>query len=85
MDRRDIEAFVQRDRCAVARLKLEHWAARQRETEGLATMHAGHALFEHARRLRPDLTDARSREADLQHHVELKHKIDQAAHAFSLP
>jgi len=84
MEREHLEAFIQRDRAAVERLKREYWVEQFRQHGGLATMRSGHLLFEHARSLRPDFPGQRAREADLEHHVELKRMLDRTADALSL-
>jgi hypothetical protein len=78
VDPADIRAFARRDRVAVARLKLEHWSRRCRESDGQATLEAGHALYEHARQVRPDFPTEQERAEDLAHHVALKQLLDRA-------
>jgi hypothetical protein len=51
----DLRAFARRDRAPVEQLEREHWAREFREHGGLATLRAGQALYEYARRVRPDL------------------------------
>ena len=83
MDREAIRAFVQRDRAAVEALKQAHHARRFQERGAAAGWQAGQALWDHARRVRPDWPTARDRAEDLAHHVELKRRLDRAAHAFT--
>ncbi len=81
MDPADLRAFARRDRSTVEQEKREHWAREFREHGGLATLRAGHALYEYARRVRPDLPTERDRAEDLAHHVALKRLLDRASHA----
>jgi len=82
VDREAVRAFVGRDRDAVAALKRAYHAERFRERGAAAGFAAGQALREHARRVRPDWPTSRDRDADLAHHVELKRRLERAAHAF---
>jgi hypothetical protein len=84
MDAAHLRAFLERDRTEVEREKLAYWARVYREQGFRATLDAGHALYEHARRLRPDFPTNRERDEDLAHHVALKRLIDQVAGAFSV-
>ena len=70
-------------RAPVEQLKREHWAREFREHGGLATLRAGHALYEYARRVRPDLPTERDRTEDLAHHVALKRLLDRASRALA--
>lgn len=74
MDRAAIRAFASRDRTEVAAAKAAWWA--RADTE--ARFRAAHALWEHARRVRPDWPTADDRAADLAHHVRLKSLLDRA-------
>lgn len=82
MDRDAIRAFVARDRDRVAALKRDHHAKRYRESRGTSGLDAARALWEHARKVRPDWPTARDRDEDFAQHVALKRRIDRAAHAF---
>lgn len=84
MDPADLRAFARRDRAPVEELKREHWAREFREYGGLATMRAGHALYEYARLVRPDLPTERDRAEDLAHHVALKQLLDRASRALAV-
>jgi len=83
VDRDDIRAFVDRDRTRVETAKRQHHARRFRESNGTAGVEAGSALWEYARRVRPDWPTARDRHEDLAHHIALKQRLDRAAHGFS--
>ncbi len=83
MDPAHIRAFVGRNHSLVEEAKHEHWAKVFREQGGLATMRAGHALYEHARRVRPDLPTERDRAEDLAHHIALKSLLDRASRALT--
>ena len=78
----DARAFVERDWAGLAALKRAHWAERFRAEGAHATLRAATALWEHARRVRPEWPSEQDRAADLAQHVELKRQIDRAAHAF---
>ena len=79
MDPADLRAFARRDRTAVESLKREHSAPRFQEQGGLATLRAGHTLYEYARLLRPDIPRERDRADDLAHHIALKRLLDRAS------
>jgi hypothetical protein len=81
MDPDDLRTFARRDRSAVEQQKREYWARMYRERGGLYTMQVGHALWEYARRVRPDIPTARDRAEDLMHHVALKERLDRASRA----
>ena len=81
MDLDAVRAFALRDRTEVERLKLAHTAELYRRGGSDATVRMARGLFEHARRVRPGFPDERERAADLDHHVRLKRRIDQASHA----
>jgi hypothetical protein len=83
VDREALRAFAGRDRAAVDASKRAYHARRHREGDGSAGFLAGQALWQHARRLRPEWPDSRERDKDLAHHVELKRQLDRAAHALA--
>lgn len=83
MNPADLRAFARRDRPAVEDVKREHWTRRHRE-HGMATLRAGHALYEYARRVRPDIPTERDRAEDLAHHIALKRLLDRASRALAL-
>jgi hypothetical protein len=68
----------------IATPALGPWARAFREHGFRVTLDAGHALFEHARRLRPDFPTERDRAEDLAHHVALKRLLDRARRAFTV-
>jgi hypothetical protein len=80
----DLRAFARRDRAAVEALKRQHWARQFREHGGLATLRAGHDLYEYARRVRPDIPTERDRADDLAHHIALKRLLDRASRALAV-
>ena len=84
MNPADIREFARRPRVAVEEAKLDHWAAVSRSTAGLATFDAGHALFEHVRRVTPEWPSSEQRAEDLAHHVQLKRLTDACSHAFTV-
>lgn len=84
MDPADLRAFARRDRSAVEQLKRDYWARQFREQGGMVTLRAGHALYDYARRVRPDLPTERDRAEDFAHHVALKRMLDRASRAFAL-
>ena len=79
----DIRAFVTRDRAAVRDADASHWAAEFKERGPAATIAASRALWEHARRIRPDWPTADDSDRDLAEHLRLKRLLDRAAHAFA--
>jgi hypothetical protein len=78
VDPADIRAFLGRDRASVEALKRRYWASRYR------TLGAAHELYAQLRAARPDYPGARARAADLAHHLELRRKLDRAAHGLAL-
>ena len=74
MDPAAIRAFVFRDRDVVAAAKAAWWAKADRSV----AMRVSWALWEHARRVRPDWPSAQERADDLDAHVRMKAMIDQA-------
>jgi hypothetical protein len=60
VDPRAVRAFVNRDREAVDALKRAHWVRRFREGGPVAALDVAHALYEHARRVRPDCLATRN-------------------------
>ncbi|XYH97268.1 hypothetical protein ACMHYB_57515 [Sorangium sp. So ce1128] len=84
MDPAHIRAFAERNRADVEQRKLDHWRRVYREQGSQATLQAGHALYDHARRVRPDFPTDRERAEDLAHHVELKRLLERAAGAFAV-
>ena len=79
MDRDAIRAFAARDRAEVADAKAAWWASADPDVR----VRAAHALWEHARRVRPDWPTADDRAADLDHHVHLKRLLDRAGRALA--
>jgi hypothetical protein len=84
MDPADLRAFARRDRSPVEELKRDYWARQFREHGGQATLRAGRALYEYARRVRPDIPTERDRAEDLAHHVALKRLLDRASRALAV-
>ncbi len=84
MDAGALYRHVHRDRSAVERRKRTHWIRVYREQGPESTWRAGHALYDHARRVRPDYPTARDRASDLAHHVRLKELLDRASRAITL-
>jgi hypothetical protein len=82
IDPAHIREFARRNRAEVEQQKREHWARFYHERGSREALQLSHALYEHARRLRPDFPTERQREEDLAHHIKLKAMIDRAAHAF---
>ena len=83
MDPVAVRSFMQRSYDVVAESKEDHWARRFQERGAEATWHAGQALREHAKRVRPDWPSEHDRAEDLEHHIQLKRLLDRAAHAFA--
>ena len=83
VDPDDVRAFVSRDHAAVEASKLAYRARRYRERGAAAGFEAGQALWEHARRVRPDWPTPHDRDDDLAHHVALKRQLDRATDAFT--
>jgi hypothetical protein len=84
VDPADIRAFLGRDRASVEALKRRYWASRYRTLGPAATLAAAHELYAQLRAARPDYPGARARAADLAHHLELRRKLDRAAHGLAL-
>ncbi len=83
MDPASIREFARRNRAEVQASKQRYWAEQYRAYGPARTIRAGQTLWQYMRRLRPDWPTARDQAEDLAHHVELKRKIDRAAHAFA--
>ena len=83
VDPDDVRAFVSRDHAAVEASKRAYHARRYRERGAAAGFEAGQALWEHARRVRPDWPTPGDRDEDLAHHVALKRQLDRATDAFT--
>lgn len=83
MDPASIREFARRNRAEVQESKQRYWAELYRVQGPAATIRTSQTLWQHARRLHPDWPTARERAEDLAHHVEMKRKIDWAAHAFA--
>ena len=64
------------------RLKAEWWAARVAADEQSA-LEAGHAMWEHARRVDPNFPGSEYLDRDLAHHIRLKKLIDSASQALA--
>ncbi len=79
----DLRAFGARDWSVADASKRGYWAERYRASAGEATWAASVALRTHMRQVRPDWPTQRDRDDDLAHHVELKRKLDCAAHVFT--
>lgn len=81
MDAAHLKAYRERDWARAEALKRAHWA-REFATRGPeATVEAAQALWQHMRLVRPDWPSDEERGEDLAHHLELKQRIDRAAHA----
>lgn len=78
-----LREFVRRERERKTEFDRRHWASAARESDGQATLLAGHALLEHARLVRPDFPGEAYAKSDFEHHLRLKGLIDRAAEAFS--
>jgi hypothetical protein len=83
MNRDAVRAFVARDRERVDALKRAHHAEQARTHGPERGFLLGQQLREHARRVRPEWPTPADRADDLAHHLELKRKLDRAAHAFA--
>ena len=78
-----MQAFATRDWPAVSDADASHWAAEFKERGPAATVTASRALWEHARRIRPEWPTAGDSDRDLAEHLRLKRLLDRAAHAFA--
>ena len=79
----DVKAFATRDWAAVSDADALHWAAEFRERDSVATVEASRALWEHARRIRPEWPTADDSARDFAEHLRLKRLLDRAAHVFA--
>jgi len=61
-----------------------HWAQVFREGGPAATLAAGHAVYEHAKSVRPDFPTDRDIALDLKHHLILKDRMDRASRALAV-
>ena len=80
VDPASIREFARRNRAEVQASKQRYWVQQYRALGPVRTIRASQALWQFVRRLRPDWPTQRDRAGDLAHHVELKRKIDRAAH-----
>ena len=78
-----VRAYVSRPWAEMEDAKKEHWAQVWREQGPSATVRAGWALWEHARRMLPDWPSTEERAADFAHHVELRAKLDRVGRALA--
>lgn len=83
MEPSDLRAYRERGWAVAEAAKRAHWAREFAARGPAATIEAAHALFEHMRLVRPDWPSEDQRREDFAHHVELKRRIDRAAHAFA--
>jgi len=82
MKRRDIEAFLNRDRGRVEDERRRHWTAQRQEHGQTATLRASEALFRHMKLVQPGWPTPAQRDEDLAHHLEWTRLLDRVAHAF---
>ena len=83
MTQDDEKAFATRDWPAVSDADALHWAAESGERSSVATVEASRALWEHARRIRPQWPTADDSARDFAEHLRLKRLLDRAAHVFA--
>jgi hypothetical protein len=83
MDRDAVRAFARRNREAVDESRRQHWARLYRERGAEAAWEAALGLRQRMSAVRPDWPTDEDRRADLAHHVDLKRKLDRAAHALA--
>ena len=83
MEASDLRAYRERGWALAEAEKRSHWAREFAARGPVATIQAAHALFQHMRLVRPDWPSEDQRRADFAHHVELKRRIDRAAHAIA--
>jgi hypothetical protein len=83
VDRRDIQAFVDRDWEAVQASKSAYWADRFRQDGWRPAWTAADALWIDVRRVQPDYPSADDRDRDLADHLKLRADLDRAASAFA--
>jgi hypothetical protein len=81
VDRAAIVAYLERGWREAEMAKLDHWAREYAARGPGAGLAAAHALWLHARRLRPDWPTEAERLEDLEHHVALRRRLDRAARA----
>ena len=84
MDPAQLRDFARRPREEIAQEKLAHPARLFAAGGPGATLAAGHALYAHARSVRPDYPTQRDLADDLDHHVALKALLDRASRALGL-
>ena len=72
MELNDIDKFTDRGWFEARDRNNRHWADEYRKRGSEATVSAGHALFEHARSIRPDFPTAADLQRDLDDLVRLK-------------
>ena len=83
MNPADILEFARRDHEAARDAKRRFWTSAFREGGAHRTWQAAQALLEHVRGVQPGYPTHADRERDLADHLDLKRRIDGAAHAFA--
>jgi hypothetical protein len=81
--REELRAFASRRWDLVADEKLAFVAGRYRVSGADANRKAAQSIAQRWTRLHPGSPSPNDRQQDLEHHVELKQKLDRVAHAFS--
>ena len=77
MDRRDIQAFVNRDWRAVEKRKSDYWVARKREMTPLEALAVADDLWRYVRSIRPDWPSERDRAEDLANHARVSELLSR--------
>jgi hypothetical protein len=83
MDPSHVQAFMRRAWASAAAAKRAYWRERYATGDWKSAWDAAQALLVHVRAVRPDFPSARDRALDLAHHMSLRERLDQAAHAFA--
>ena len=78
-----MKAYTTRDWAAVTDSDSSYWVTEFAERGPAATVNAARALWEHARRIRPEWPMADDSARDLADLLRLKRLLDRAAHAFA--
>lgn len=83
VDQSALRQFAQRDWSATAAAKLDYWAERYQSQGPAAARQAATQLWQHARAVQPGFPTDADRGRDLADHIDLRERLDRAAHALA--
>lgn len=83
MDAEAIRRYARRPWMEIEAAKRGYWAEEFLSRGPEASARAAHAIWAHIRAVRPDWPTEAAQRADLEHHAELKRRLDRASRALS--